>query len=49
MGDTTTIRIRRETWHRLHELKGPGVSHDDVIQRLLEEVEGDSRGTTADA
>lgn len=40
--DSTTIRIQRETWQRLHDRKGPGESHDDVIADLLDQAEAES-------
>jgi hypothetical protein len=39
MGSDTTIRVSRETWRRLHNRKEPGVSHDEVIQDLLDEAD----------
>jgi predicted CopG family antitoxin len=33
--DDTSIRISRGTWQRLHDMKGPGDSFDDVLQDLL--------------
>lgn len=35
------IRVTEKTWKELNQLKGPGDSFDDVIQRLLEEDEAD--------
>ena len=41
--DDVNIRIKRDTWRRLHNRKGPGDSFDDVIRRLLDEAdEGNS-------
>lgn len=37
--DSTTIRISRDTWQRLHDRKEPGMSHDDVISTLLDEAD----------
>ena len=37
--DDTSIRVSRETWRRLHERKEPGVSHDEIISRLLDEAD----------
>ena len=31
----TSVQIKHNTWRTLHEMKGPGDSFDDVIQRLL--------------
>lgn len=36
MEGSTTVRINRDTWQRLHDRKGPGESHDDVITELLD-------------
>jgi len=33
--DSTTIRVKRETWSTLHRLRDPGQSFDDLIQELL--------------
>lgn len=41
MGDDTTVRISNETWHRLNDRKGPGVSFDEIINQLLDEAESD--------
>jgi len=38
--DTTTIQIRVETWQALNSRKTPDDSFDDVIQDLLQSVEG---------
>lgn len=46
MGDDTTIRIKVDTWEELHDRKQPGLSFDDVIQRLLDEAETDEPQTT---
>lgn len=35
----TNIRIDRSTADRLHDLKERGDSYDDVIRRLLEDVD----------
>ncbi|WP_254768267.1 antitoxin VapB family protein [Salinilacihabitans rarus] len=35
----THIRVTEETWKRLNNRKRPGDSFDDVIERLLEDVE----------
>lgn len=50
MPDSTTIQIGINTWQVLNTRKQPGDSFDDVIQRLLEQVEtrGDDRGITTD-
>lgn len=39
MGDDTTIRVKRDTWRRLHERKEPGESMDDVLSELIEDHE----------
>ena len=33
------IRIKRDTWKRIHKRKEPNDSHDDVIRRLLNRLE----------
>lgn len=33
------IRVSESTWHQLHHRKGPGDSFNDVLERLLDEVE----------
>jgi len=33
--DSTTIRVKRETWSTLHDLRDPGQSFDDLLQELL--------------
>jgi predicted CopG family antitoxin len=35
--DVTTIKVKGETWKRLNQLKEPGDSFDEVIQKLLKE------------
>lgn len=40
MGDDTNIRIKKRTWTRLRDRKGPGESFDEVLTELLDEVEG---------
>ena len=43
--DTTTIRIKKETWKRLNQMKDePGKTWDDVLKELLEETGGDEEG-----
>lgn len=37
--DDVNIRIKRATWKRLHALKEPGDSFDDVISNLLDEAD----------
>lgn len=51
MTDDVNIRIKRDTWKRLHALKGPGDSFDDVISSLLDEDEegNPKKPTTATA
>lgn len=36
-GDSVNIRIKKDTWRELHQMKEPNDSFDDVIQRLLDE------------
>lgn len=48
MADDTNIRIKRETWERLRDRKGPGESFDEVISGLIEESES-SENTSATA
>ncbi|UIP00311.1 antitoxin VapB family protein [Halobaculum sp. CBA1158] len=47
MGDDTTVRISRDTWKRLNDRREPGVSFDDVINGLLDEVEDAHRDAPA--
>lgn len=42
--DSVNIRIKRDTWERLHGEKGPGDSFDDVIREMLREERGESEG-----
>jgi predicted CopG family antitoxin len=35
--DSTTIRVKRETWSTLHELRDPGQSFNDLIEELLDD------------
>ena len=42
MGDDTSIRVTRDTWKRLTRLKEPGVSYDEIINDLLDEVGEDA-------
>ena len=45
------IRVTKETWKELNRRKEPGDSFDDVLQRLIEEREGNwtrMTPTTAD-
>lgn len=35
----TSIRVSRDTWHRLNQCKEPGKSFDDIINELLDAVE----------
>lgn len=47
--DTVNIRIKKDTWRSLHNMKDPNDSFDDVIKRLLEQAaEGNSKTPTAD-
>jgi len=36
MVESTTVRVKAETWRQLHERKSIGESMDDVVQELLE-------------
>ena len=48
--EKTTVKVSRETWKRLNHLKEPGDAFDEVIQRLLEQEQGNGRmRTTAKA
>lgn len=38
------IRVTEDTWSDLNQLKRPGDSFDDVLQRLLSEAEGEPEG-----
>jgi hypothetical protein len=42
--DDVNIRIKRNTWRRLHNRKEPNDSFDDVIRRVLDQVEEDEEG-----
>jgi predicted CopG family antitoxin len=42
--EDVNIRIKRDTWKRLHNRKEPNDSHDDVIRRLLDEYEQTDEG-----
>lgn len=50
--DDVNIRIKQDTWKRLHNRKGPGDSFDRVIRDLLNQVEeadeGNPKTATAD-
>lgn len=35
--DVTSIEVKRETWKALNQMREPGDSFDDIIQRLLHE------------
>jgi predicted CopG family antitoxin len=39
MSDMTSMKISKDTWQRLNRRKQPGDSFDDVVQRLLDDVE----------
>ncbi len=43
------IRVTEETWTDLNSRKRPGDSFDDVIQRLLGELDSDEKETEAEA
>jgi len=42
--DDVNIRIKRDTWKRLNARKEPNDSFNDVIRRVLDEVEGGEEG-----
>lgn len=37
--DVTTIKVKTGTWKRLNQMKEPGDSFDEILKRLLNEVE----------
>ena len=37
--DVTTVKVSTDTWKRLNQRKEPGDSFDEVISKLLDEVE----------
>ena len=39
MAGDTTIRVKEDTWRRLHRRKEPGMSFDDVLTEMLDEVD----------
>lgn len=41
--DDTSIRIKRDTWRRLHERKGPGESFDEVLNDVLDRAESEEQ------
>ena len=43
--DVTTIKVKGDTWKRLNQLKEPGDSFDEVIQKLLAEDAEDAEET----
>jgi len=43
MAQKPTVKVSRDTWQRLTERKEPGVSYNEIISGLLDEVE--SHGT----
>lgn len=45
MAETTTIEIKKETWRRLNSRKYPGDTFDDVVDRVLDELEAYEEGT----
>lgn len=45
----THVRVTEETWKRLNQMKGPGDSFDDVIQRLLDDHEDGIAGNVIKA
>ena len=42
--ESTSIRIRRETLARLNSRKDDGETHDDLVCRLIDELEDDPDG-----
>lgn len=48
MSDDTSIRIKKDTWRRLRDRKGPGDSFDEVIDELLDDVEDAAEAQPAD-
>jgi predicted CopG family antitoxin len=42
-----TVRVYRDTWEQLHELKDPGETMDDVVSDLLDDS-GESDEKTAE-
>ena len=50
MPDTdTTIRIKRDTWRRLRDRKGPGESFDEVLTEILDDADPVQSGSAAQA
>jgi len=45
--DTISIRIKTDTWRRLHHRKGPGEPFDDVLTEILDEFEEHAGGWEA--
>jgi predicted CopG family antitoxin len=43
--DTTTVKLKRDTWKELNSKKEPGDSFDDVIRRLLNETDDEGNPT----
>jgi len=41
----TSIRIKRDTWRRLHRQKEPGKSFDDVLNDLLDRADEPATAT----
>jgi hypothetical protein len=41
MGESKTVRVKRDTWLGLHELKEPGETMDEVISGLLPDDVGE--------
>jgi len=47
--DVTTVKVKRNTWKQLNQMKEPGDSFDDVIAKLLKvDEEGNPKTATAD-
>ena len=38
--ESTTMKVKRDTWKQLNKQKEPGDTFDDVISRLIEEASG---------
>jgi predicted CopG family antitoxin len=39
MVEDTTIRLKRDTWKRLHAMKEPGDTFDDVLNDVLDKAD----------
>jgi len=38
--ESTTMKVKRDTWKQLNKQKEPGDTFDDVIGRLIEQTSG---------